>query len=237
MKFGLVKTSLIDYPGLVCAVVFSCGCNLRCPYCHNPGLVTGEASEEMMDSDEVLKFLSLRKNVLEGLCVSGGEPLLYPELQGFIREARSMGYKVKLDTNGLLPDVLSSFPVDYIALDIKTLPEKYASLLLPEGELGCRAAADSIAEALRESVAYVIQSGIDHELRSTAAPGIFLEEDIPQLAELVHGCRRYIITGMRPRLTLDPAYGKTHTPYPEETLKRMCQSFRDRGVECEIRGG
>jgi pyruvate formate lyase activating enzyme len=233
MKFALVKTSLVDYPGCLAAALFTCGCNLRCPYCHNPDLVNAEAVADMMDAEEVLRFLRMRRKVLEGVCVSGGEPLLQPHLSDFIREVRLMGYRVKIDTNGLLPEVLKSLQADYIALDIKTLPEKYAALLAPP----CAAAGEAdMAAALRESARYIIHSGIDHELRSIAAPGVFLEEDIPLLAELVRGCRRYILAAMRPGLTLDPAYGKTRAPYPEGALARMRQAFRDRGVECFLRG-
>ena len=235
LRFGLVKTSFIDYPGLIAATLFTCGCNLRCPYCHNPELVLGEADEEMMGADEVLRFLSLRRNVLDGVCITGGEPLLHPGLEGFIHEVRGIGYKIKIDTNGSLPEVLETLKPDYIALDIKTLPEKYGFLLGP-AVADYPGTAARIAGAVRASAAYVIGCGIDHELRSTAAPGIFVEEDIPLLAELVRGARRYILTAMRPRLTLDPAYSAAHSPYPEETLLRMRQIFRDRGVNCFLRG-
>ncbi|MDR1315275.1 MAG: anaerobic ribonucleoside-triphosphate reductase activating protein [Spirochaetales bacterium] len=233
MKFGLVKTSLIDYPGVVAAVLFTHGCNLRCPYCHNPNLVLPPPPEDMLDAEEALAFLHARRRVLEGVCVSGGEPLLYTGLPEFLREIRALGYKIKIDTNGSLPQALKTLSVDYIAMDIKTLPEKYAALLPlsdnPEKGAG------NLAAALRESIAYITGSGIDHEFRTTAAPGIFLEEDIPQLARLLQGSRHYILTGMRPGVTLDAEYGKT-TPYPEETLARICAAFRDAGLDCSIRG-
>jgi pyruvate formate lyase activating enzyme len=260
LKFGVVKTSLVDYPGLVAAALFTRGCNLRCPYCHNPELVFGPLPSDMRSASEVLAFLHSRRNVLEGVCVSGGEPLLHPELPDFIREVRALGYKIKIDTNGTLPDVLERLAADYIAMDIKTLPEKYAALLckdaaeanaaavnaVPDGNTpemqkitaasGDTPEARKIAAAVRQSIQYIINSGIDHEFRSTAAPGIFLEEDIPELARLVRGARRYIIAGMRPDITLDPAYGKTRAPYPEETLLRMRQTFRGEGAACSVRG-
>jgi pyruvate formate lyase activating enzyme len=234
VKFGLVKTSLIDYPGAVAAALFTCGCNLRCPYCHNPALVEGPVPENMLPADEVLRFLHTRRKVLEGVCISGGEPLLHAELPDFIREVRSLGYKVKIDTNGSMPDTLKALAVDYIAMDIKTAPEKYAELLC--GSSKQRVLSAEIAVAVRESAAYIIGSGIDHELRTTVSPGIFLEEDIPEIAILVRGARRYILTGMKPDITLDPVYGQTRAPYPEETLLRMRQAFLDRGVECTVRG-
>ncbi|MDR1626809.1 MAG: anaerobic ribonucleoside-triphosphate reductase activating protein [Spirochaetia bacterium] len=233
MKLGLVKTSLIDYPGVLAAVLFTHGCNLRCPYCHNPALVRSPPPGDMLESGEVLAFLHARRRVLEGVCVSGGEPLLQAGLPELLREIRALGYKIKIDTNGSLPHVLENLDADYIAMDIKTLPEKYAALL--PACAGREAGAGKLAAALRESIAYIIGCGTDHEFRTTAAPGIFLEEDIPRLARLLQGSRRYILAGMRPGLTLDPAYGKT-APYPRETLLRMVGAFRKAGLACLARG-
>jgi pyruvate formate lyase activating enzyme len=223
----------------VAAALFTRGCNLRCPYCHNPELVTGLEPPDMLGPEEILAFLHSRRKVLDGVCISGGEPLLHPGLGDFIQEVRGLGYKVKIDTNGTLPDVLKILKVDYIALDIKTLPEKYAALLpeaAAEGISAREAAGKKIAAALRESLDYIIASGIDHELRSTAAPGIFLREDADELARLVRGARRYILTAMRPEKTLDPAYGKTRVPYPAETLDALRRAFQDRGIMCSVRG-
>jgi pyruvate formate lyase activating enzyme len=193
----------------------------------------------MLSAEDVLAFLHARRKLLDGLCVSGGEPLLYAGLPDFIREVRAMGYKIKIDTNGSLPEVLKTLNADYIAMDIKTLPEKYAALLPPSGDSGASGnsgkRAESLAEAIRESAAYIIGCGTDHEFRTTAAPGIFLEEDIPRLAGLLQGARRYILTGMKPDITLDPACGKT-APYPRETLLRMARAFQEAGVNCSLRG-
>jgi pyruvate formate lyase activating enzyme len=186
----------------------------------------------MIESEDVLAFLHARRRVLDGVCVSGGEPLLHAELPDLVREIRAMGYKIKIDTNGSLPQALQALRADYIAMDIKTLPEKYAALLPAAAG---RETGAGLAGALRESIAYIIGSGTDHEFRTTAAPGIFLEEDIPHLARLLQGSRRYILAGMRPELTLDPAYGKT-VPYPQETLLRMRNAFQNQGLSCRIRG-
>ncbi len=227
MKFGLVRTSLIDYPGEVAAVLFTRGCNLRCPYCHNPELVTGPEPGGMLGTEEVLAFLGRRKAVLGGVCVSGGEPLLHPELPAFLREIRRMGLKVKLDTNGTLPDALRRVEADYIAMDLKTLPERYG-LLAAGGE--------SFAEAVRESAEYIKGNGCDHELRTTAAPGIFGPEDIPGMAALVRGARRYVLAAFRPGETLDPDYGRDTAPYTQEELLAFQRDFRARGVDCRVRG-
>ncbi len=131
MRIGLVKTSLVDFPAEVAAALFIRGCNLRCPYCHNPELVLGPEPPGLLDPEEVLAFLHRRKNVLGGVCVSGGEPLLHPELPEFLREIRHLGLKVKLDTTGTLPEALGRIEADYIAMDLKTVPEKYGLLAGP----------------------------------------------------------------------------------------------------------
>jgi pyruvate formate lyase activating enzyme len=242
MKFGLVKTSLIDYPGEVAAVLFTRGCNLRCPYCHNPELITGSEPRGMLEPERVLDFLRSRRKVLGGVVVTGGEPLLHPEIPDFLAEVRRLGLKVKLDTNGTLPDALKAARADYIAMDIKTLPEKYAILSSARPIPGSGAFADiaeppnDLASAVRESVRFVIRSGADHEFRTTAAPGVFGADDIDGLAELLRGARRYIITNVRTEETLDPEYGKNREPYTREALLRMRQAFRMRGIECHVRG-
>ena len=125
---GIQKLTLLDYPGKVACTIFTGGCNFRCPFCHNRDLVTGEA-EERLDPEQVFRFLKKRQGILDGVCISGGEPLMQPELEDFIREVRSLGYCVKLDTNGSLPDRLEYLAdqglLDYVAMDLKNSPEHY----------------------------------------------------------------------------------------------------------------
>ena len=120
--------SLVDYPGMPCAAIFTIGCNLRCPFCHNPGLVLDQAGSEI-SREIVLEFLRQRRTRLNAVCISGGEPTLQPDLVSFIREVKDIGYKVKLDTNGSRPEVLQRLLdgglLDYAALDIKSSPAKY----------------------------------------------------------------------------------------------------------------
>lgn len=232
MKFGLVKTSLIDYPGEIAAVLFTRGCNLRCPYCHNPGLVTGPEPRGMLGTEEVLNFLRRRRNVLDGVCITGGEPLLHPDIPDFLREIRRLGFKVKLDTNGTLPGILERVEADYIAMDIKTLPEKYPRLLPADGPESTA----GMAAAVRESAAWLMASGIEHEFRTTAAPGIFGEEDIGGIAEMLRGARVYVLAAFRPGNTLDPEYGENHSPYAPETLLGFQRAFLKRGIGCLVRG-
>ncbi len=227
ISFGLIKTSLIDYPGEVAAVLFTRGCNLRCPYCHNPELVEGDEPAGMIPFRKIMDFLASRRNVLGGVCVTGGEPLLHPEIPDVIRELRRSGLKVKLDTNGTLPDRLAGIEADYVAMDLKTAPEKYGLVAGP-GMPGC-------AEAVRESVRILMSSGRDYEFRTTLGPGIVDIEDIRELARLTAGARAYTLAQYRPGKTLDEEYGNTRLPYPEELVAEMKKEIERHGIPCRVR--
>ncbi len=177
--FGLQKTSLIDYPGKVACVLFSRGCNLRCPYCHNPELVEGPEPEGMESWEEILRFLSKRKNVLEGVCISGGEPLLIKELPDLIREIHSLPYFVKVDTNGTNPQGLEKLEADYVAMDFKTSPEKYSLV----------GGSPETSKAVCESARILIERKIPHEFRITVAPEIFEETDARTIARILKGMK------------------------------------------------
>ena len=126
---GLNKTTLLDYPGFVAATLFTGGCNFRCPYCHNRDLVLKDQSLVPLSEEEIFAFLQKRRNVLTGVCITGGEPTLYPDLPEFISQIRELGYLVKLDTNGtnpqMLGDLIRAGLIDYCAMDIKNAPDKY----------------------------------------------------------------------------------------------------------------
>jgi pyruvate formate lyase activating enzyme len=175
MKVALRKTSLVDYPGKVAAAIFFPGCNLRCPWCHNRDLVLGTA-EGLVPLEEALGLVEKRKNILGAVVLSGGEPTLYPDLDELIGRIKKTGLLVKLDTNGMSPGVLEGLiktersRPDYIAMDLKLAPSRYAELLPP----GDRAfAAGNAGEALKRSAALLRGSGIAHEFRSLALPGPF----------------------------------------------------------------
>jgi pyruvate formate lyase activating enzyme len=225
--FGLQKTSLIDFPGTVSCIVFTRGCNLRCPYCHNPELVGMKPFQGMVSEGEVRGYLEKRKNLLQGVCITGGEPLLHPEIGEWTGFARSLGLKVKLDTNGLFPEKLKNLELDYIAMDIKTLPEKYDRVGAVGGEC---------AERIRESISWIIRSGVPHEFRTTVAPGIVDREDIPRIGALLAGADRYVLTQVRKDKLLDPGYARTE-PYPIETLFGMKAVIEAMGIPCSVRMG
>jgi pyruvate formate lyase activating enzyme len=245
-RAGLVKTTLIDFPGEVAATVFTPGCNLRCPYCHNPELVIPPFPDDLLPIEEVRRFVAKRASVLGGVCVTGGEPLLHTDLIGFIDFCKNLGLKVKLDTNGCFPRLLRPLlaRTDYIAMDIKTVPEKYG--LLSSSVPPASAAVDTVENALRQSIEIIISSGVRHEFRTTMAPGIAGTEEAAAIAELLksaytsaardpQSAGRYILTQFRPGTTLDPAFSEL-CPYFGTELRRAAEIVRETGINCEVRG-
>ncbi len=220
-KLGLVKTTLIDFPGHVAATVFTSGCNMRCPYCHNPELCHTAAPPDALLREDISRFLKKRRAVLEGVCISGGEPLIHADLTELIAEIRSLSLKVKIDTNGTLPQVLKKLDVDFIAMDVKSSLGKYHRLGF-KGDTG----------TIRESIRWIKASGIPHQFRSTAAPGLFAEEDLPEIADLLLGCQEYVINPYRGGNTLDPAYAPT--PYTARRLGTFAAYMRSRGIPCRV---
>lgn len=174
---GLQKLTLLDFPGKVACTVFLGGCNFRCPFCHNFELVDGSTSP-LMDAEELLAFLKSRKGVLDGVCITGGEPTLQPRLPWLLREIREMGYQIKLDTNGYRPEVLRTLLdeglVDYVAMDVKNSPDLY----------GATTGLDSIdLSRIEESIRLLLEGRVDYEFRTTVAEPLHSEESI------AHMCR------------------------------------------------
>jgi len=184
---ALQKLTLLDYPQKMAATVFTYGCNLRCPFCHNALLVT-EESEGGIAAEEVLSFLSKRKGMLEGVCVTGGEPLLQPDIEDFLKAIKDMGFSVKLDTNGTFPkklkDLVRKGLVDYVAMDIKNCREKYA---LTSGKLAMN------LSAIDESIRFLLSGEIDAEFRTTVVKNFHTLEDILKITDWISGCDRYFL--------------------------------------------
>jgi pyruvate formate lyase activating enzyme len=198
---GLQACSLIDFPGRVSCVLFFSGCNFACPYCHNPELVRGVGpGADGLDDAAVVRFLKRRRGVLEGVVLCGGEPSLQPGLSVLCREIKSMGYEVKLDTNGGMPNVLAQLieekSVDYIAMDVKTDPDLYSTHI--GTETGGRAVA--------ESIPLVIGSGVEHEFRTTCVKPMVDADVIASIAGLVSGADLYILQRAKRTSALDPAF-------------------------------
>jgi pyruvate formate lyase activating enzyme len=227
---GIYKTSLIDFPGKISTVLFSGGCNMRCRFCHNPDLACNWQDLELSSNEEALDLISRRKKVIDGVTISGGEPTLSKNIDSFIRQIKSLGLAVKLDSNGLKPDVISRLIeqnlVDYVAVDIKTSPEKYRSLTDSEADF------DSIVQCIN----ILKKSGIDYEVRTTCVPGYVTLEDLAGIRDAIGRVRAYHLQQFQSDAhLLDPLW-ETIKPYPRETLltfRDFVLTFADR---CELRG-
>lgn len=188
---GLQKLTLLDYPGRIACTVFLGGCNFRCPFCHNGGLALGNDADGIMSTSELLAFLDSRRGRLQAVCISGGEPTLHRDLPELISEIKSRGFEVKLDTNGTNPDMLSSLIadglIDYVAMDIKNSPEKYA---LTTG-------VNSNFNAVRESAALLMQGRVDFEFRTTLAKELHTAEDMEIIGKWLSGSEKYFLQTYR----------------------------------------
>ena len=185
---GLQKLTLIDYPGHIAATIFTVGCNFRCPFCHNPELVSSiKYKVSSIFEEEFFNLLENRKGKLEGVCITGGEPTIQPDIQEFIRKIKELGYKVKLDTNGARPDVLrqlfSEKLLDFVAMDIKNMPEKYNATTNSKVD----------TERIKLSVDLIRNSGIDYEFRTTAVPGLHEIEDFAGIGKWLEGSKKYVL--------------------------------------------
>ncbi|WP_427338393.1 anaerobic ribonucleoside-triphosphate reductase activating protein [Caloranaerobacter sp. DY30410] len=223
---GLQKSSFIDYPDKICTVLFTGGCNFRCPFCHNSSLVKNEG--EFILEKDVLEFLKSRKEMVEAVCISGGEPTLQKGLVSFIKKVKDIGYLVKLDTNGTNPDVIKKLLdlrlIDYIAMDIKAPLSKYNSV------------ADVIVDinSIRESIRLIKNSNIDYEFRTTVCKELLDQDDILEISKNISGAKRYIIQNFRDRETVLAGQGK-FTPYSRQELLEIEKKIQGLFDEIKIR--
>lgn len=183
---GMQKLTLLDYPGKVACIVFTKGCNFRCPFCHNASLVEGGQGPLISDT-EVLAFLSKRMGVLEGICISGGEPLLQKDIADFMRKVKKLGYAVKLDTNGsnpeILQDLISEGLVDYVAMDIKNTFEKYDKTCGTEVDIS----------KIKKSIEILKTSKIDYEFRTTLVNELHTLSDVEEIGKELKGNSKYFL--------------------------------------------
>ena len=214
---GLQKLSMVDYPGKLAATVFTGGCNLRCPFCHNALLVTRLNESPRLDTDEVLAFLRSRRSLLDAVVLSGGEPLLQPGAADFLATVKDMGYLVKLDTNGCYPDaleeILSKKFVDYVAMDIKNSREKYGITVgIPDFDL----------TPIDESIRLIRESGIDYEFRTTAVRQFHTAADFTAIGRWLHGSKNYYIQNFNDSGNL---IGSGMSDFSEEELRSFADSL------------
>ena len=185
---GFQKLTLLDFPGKVACTLFTAGCNLRCPFCHNASLVTHIDNMNIYKKEEILSYLGKRQGILEGVCISGGEPLLQPDIEEFISEVKALGYKVKLDTNGFYPDKLISLVekglIDYVAVDFKNTYEKYPKTTGIE---------NLDVSPFKKTVEFLLSGKVDYEFRTTIVEGIHETQDIVEIAKTIKGAPRYFL--------------------------------------------
>ncbi len=184
---GFQKMTVQDFPGKIACIIFTHGCNFRCPFCHNATLVTEKA--DAFSEEEILSYLIKRRGVLDGVCISGGEPLIHgEEIFELMRKIKALGYLIKLDTNGYFPDRLKfsidSGLVDYVAMDIKNCAEKYAQTT---------GLSSLDFEKIKESICIITSSGVDYEFRTTVTRELHTPEDFAKIGELISGAKRYYI--------------------------------------------
>ena len=225
---GFQKLTLLDFPGHVAATVFTGGCNLRCPFCHNATLVTDTAQTPILATDEVLAYLKKRQGILDGVCVTGGEPTLQVVLPDFLRQLKQMGYAVKLDTNGTSPDVIRALIadnlVDYVAMDIKNCRERYG---ITAGKIPFDTA------PIEESVKLLMSGSLPYEFRTTTVRGIHTQADFKAIGQWIAGAERYYLQGFVDSGSLIGGGFEAFTP---DEMKQFLVTVREYVPNAQLRG-
>lgn len=225
---GFQKLTLLDFPGHVACTLFSKGCNFRCPFCHNAALVTDEGNDSFFTEDEILGYLKKRKGVLDGVCFTGGEPLIQNGLPDFMRKVKELGFLIKLDTNGSFPEKLKTLVdeglVDYVAMDIKNSTERYGETIDVCGFNTAK---------VEESIDFLLQNNVDFEFRTTVVAEYHTLQDIELIAKRIQGAPRYFLQNFVDSGNL---IGENLHAVSKETLLKM-QEIAKKHLSCvEIRG-
>ena len=227
---GMQKLTLLDFPGVVACTLFTAGCNFRCPWCHNAGLVLPEeASDRLLESGEVLSFLEKRKGVLDGVCVTGGEPLLHAELPDFLKRVKDLGYRVKLDTNGSFPERLEALVreklADRVAMDIKNGPSRYAETA------GLR---NLDLSAVTASKDFLLSDAVDYEFRTTVVRGLHTEESLLEAADWIRGARQWFLQQFKDSGNL--IHGEGLSAFSEDEMRRLLETVQKTNPAAQLRG-
>lgn len=228
--YGLNKTTLLDYPGRVAATIFLGGCNFRCPFCQNSSLVLTPDSQPEIPEEEVLSFLKKRKGILEGVCVTGGEPTLSPDLPELLKKIRELGYSIKLDTNGSRPQVLKDLAkqklIQMTAVDIKACPDNYPSL--------CGLIRPDL-DSIKETVDFLLHGSLDYEFRTTVVRELHTEQDFVEIGQWISGAKAYYLQAYRDsEEVLQPgfsSYSQEELMHFRNILKRTIPLVELRGID------
>ena len=226
---GIQKLTLLDYPGKVACTLFTAGCNFRCPFCHNAGLVLPDRLEEAsITEDEVMSFLKKRAGILDGVAITGGEPLLHTDMPEFLEKIKNLGYKIKLDTNGsnpkLLKEIVNAGLVDRVAMDIKNAPTEY------DKTAGCSVD----MEKIEESKDFLLTGTCDYEFRTTVVKGIHTKESIVAAAKWISGAKEYYLQQFKDSGNLiNP---EELTAFDENEMHVLADAVREYVPTAEVRG-
>ena len=224
---GFQKLTLLDFPEKVACIVFTAGCNFRCPFCHNASLVLGGA-EEVHPEEEILSYLEKRRGLLDGVCITGGEPLLQSDIKDFIKKIKELGYAVKLDTNGCYPEKLKAIVneglIDYVAMDVKNCLSDYGKTV------GIK---DFDTAPVKESVDFLINGKVDFEFRTTVVKELHTIEGIKALAREIKGAPRYFLQSF---VDSGDLIGENLSGYDREILEEMAAVAKETLDIVEIRG-
>ena len=225
---GMQSLTLLDFPGKVACILFVRGCNLRCPFCHNASLVNGDA-EGLYTEEEILSFLKKRQGLLDGVVISGGEPLLYAELLPFLQKVRALGYAIKVDTNGtnphLLEQIVSEGLADYVAMDIKNSPAFYAATTgTPKPDIA----------AIEKSRDFLMSGVVDYEFRTTVVKGLHTKESIEELSFWIAGAKRYFLQAFKDSGNL--LSGSGLSAFDEATMFQLLEIAKIHTPSAQLRG-
>ena len=225
---GLQKLTLLDFPGHVACTIFTSGCNYRCPFCHNASLALSREVGADYSEDEILSFLSKRVGMLDGVAITGGEPLIWPDITDLLKKIKDLGFKIKLDTNGTFPErlreIIDRGLVDYVAIDIKNSPERYAETVGKD---------DSLLDKVRESVNILMDGEVDYEFRTTVVDELHTADDIRKIGEFIKGAKRWYLQNFVD--SGDIISSGMHAA-PEEKMREFLEISRDFVPSAELRG-
>ncbi len=225
---GIQSLTLLDFPGKVACILFVQGCNLRCPFCHNASLVR-RGAENLYPEADILAFLKKRQSLLDGVVISGGEPLLYPELLPFLKKVRELGYAIKVDTNGtkpaLLEQIVSEGLADYVAMDIKNSPAFYAATTgIPKPDIA----------AIERSRDFLMSGKVDYEFRTTVVKGLHTKESIAELSSWIAGAKRYFLQGFKD--SGDLLSPSSLSAFDEEEMTQLLEIAKIHTPNTQLRG-
>jgi len=225
---GMQKTSLLDYPDKISAIIWTVGCNFRCPFCYNKDLVFGKAEE--ISEEEIFSFLKKRKGLLEGLVISGGEPLMHKDITSFIEKVKKLKYLVKIDTNGTFPEKLKELIdknlVDYVSMDVKAPKSKYDSLSGIKTDI----------KKIEKSIELLKNSNVSYEFKTTFVPNLLEKKDIIEIAKWLDGSKKYYLQQFKNNTSLISDKLQMVSPHPKDELIEILNVIKPYFEVCDVRG-